>query len=402
MQVKNLPQEFIETLPVLEQIRQAGFEAYFVGGSVRDTLLGLPIHDVDIATSAYPAEIKDIFERTVDTGIEHGTVMVLDHGNGYEITTFRTESGYQDFRRPDKVEFVRSLKEDLKRRDLTINALALAPDGTVIDLFSGITDLENKVLRAVGQPEERFFEDALRMMRTVRFASQLGFSIETDTFAAIAKNAHLLEKIAVERIHVEWVKLLLGQDLKQGVTVFLKTELYRYCPGLAQQKENLAKLLELDEFQLADELACWSLLCYLCDFSISDAKKFLKSWKTSNEIITEVTNVLTLLKHADEPTIDPFSCYKAKEKATQTAADLAEILQLKLSKETLITTYEQLPIKDKAQLTINGKVLIEKLSLKPGPILGKVLNILEHEVVLGNLPNQPEVLLQRAQELSKD
>lgn len=110
MQVEKIPQEFMVALPLLQQIRAAGFEAYCVGGSVRDTILGLPIHDVDIATSAYPAEIKAIFERTVDTGIEHGTVMVLDHGEGYEITTFRTESGYQDFRRPDKVEFVRSLK----------------------------------------------------------------------------------------------------------------------------------------------------------------------------------------------------------------------------------------------------------------------------------------------------
>ena len=147
MQIKKLPVEFEEALPILKQIRQAGFEAYFVGGCVRDTLLGLPIHDIDIATSAYPEEIKQIFSKTVDTGIEHGTVMVLDHGIGYEITTFRTESGYQDFRRPDKVEFVRSLAEDLKRRDLTINALALAPDGQIIDLFGGLEDLKAKRIK---------------------------------------------------------------------------------------------------------------------------------------------------------------------------------------------------------------------------------------------------------------
>ena len=112
MIVKELPQEFLDAKPIIETIKQAGFEAYFVGGSVRDTLLGLPIHDVDIATSAYPREIKKIFKKTVDTGIQHGTVMVLDHGEGYEITTFRTESTYQDFRRPDHVTFVRSLEED--------------------------------------------------------------------------------------------------------------------------------------------------------------------------------------------------------------------------------------------------------------------------------------------------
>ena len=145
MIVENIPDEFKKALPILEKIREAGFEAYFVGGSVRDTLLGLPIHDVDIASSAYPEEIKQIFSKTVDTGVEHGTVMVLDHGTGYEITTFRTESTYQDYRRPDKVEFVRSLEEDLKRRDLTINALAMDDKGKIIDLFDGLKDLKNGI-----------------------------------------------------------------------------------------------------------------------------------------------------------------------------------------------------------------------------------------------------------------
>ena len=121
-------------------------------GASRDTLLGIPLHDVDIASSAYPAEIKQLFKHTVDTGIEHGTVMVLDHGTGYEVTTFRTESAYQDFRRPDHVEFVRSLGEDLKRRDLTINALAMRLDGTVVDHFDGLTDLKHGIIRAVGEP----------------------------------------------------------------------------------------------------------------------------------------------------------------------------------------------------------------------------------------------------------
>ena len=230
MRVTNLPQAFKRALPILEKIQAAGFEAYFVGGSVRDTILNLPIHDVDIATSAYPAEIKELFTKTVDTGIEHGTVMVIDHGIGYEITTFRTESTYQDFRRPDKVEFVRSLKEDLKRRDLTINALALRPDGEVIDLFDGLADLKSKTIRAVGQARERFHEDALRMMRTVRFASQLDFEIEAQTLAAIKENAALLAKIALERINVEWVKLMLGKNPKAGLADFMATGLFAYCP----------------------------------------------------------------------------------------------------------------------------------------------------------------------------
>src|SRR5699024_10072464 len=150
MIIKKLPPIFEPARPVLQKIEQAGFEAYFVGGCVRDTILGDPIHDIDIATSAYPSEIKQIFKRTVDTGIEHGTVMILDNGVGYETTTFRTESGYQDFRRPDNVTFVRSLAEDLQRRDFTINALALRENGEVVDLFDGLGDLQRRLIRAVG------------------------------------------------------------------------------------------------------------------------------------------------------------------------------------------------------------------------------------------------------------
>lgn len=171
MKITQLPQEFIDAQPILTKLEDAGFEAYFVGGSVRDTMLGKTIHDVDIASSAFPEEVKSLFHNTVDTGIQHGTVMVLDHGTGYEITTFRVESTYTDFRRPDHVTFVRSLEEDLKRRDFTINALAMRHDGEVLDLFDGLEDMKKSVIRAVGDAEKRFTEDALRMMRALRFSA---------------------------------------------------------------------------------------------------------------------------------------------------------------------------------------------------------------------------------------
>ena len=164
MRLSYLPSEFQKALPILEKIKAAGFEAYFVGGSVRDALLNRPIHDVDIASSSYPEETKQIFERTVDIGIEHGTVLVLENGGEYEVTTFRTEDVYVDYRRPSSVSFVRSLEEDLKRRDFTVNAFALNENAEVIDKFNGLADLDNRVLRAVGKAEERFNEDALRIM----------------------------------------------------------------------------------------------------------------------------------------------------------------------------------------------------------------------------------------------
>ena len=154
----------------------------------------------------------------MDVGIEHGTVMVLMEDESYEVTTFRTESTYQDFRRPDSVTFVRSLKEDLKRRDLTINAFAMDGTGEIKDFFGGEQVFNNKVIRAVGKAEERFHEDALRMMRAVRFAAQLGFHLEADTFYAIVVNAHLLKNIAVERIRIEFVKMAMGKHLMEGMT----------------------------------------------------------------------------------------------------------------------------------------------------------------------------------------
>ena len=144
MKINELPIEFKHALPVLKELNRHGYEAYFVGGSVRDVILHQTIHDVDIATSAFPEEIKEMFPRTIDVGIEHGTVLVLYHQDQYEITTFRTESTYQDYRRPDKVTFVRTLEEDLKRRDFTMNALAMTLDGEIVDLFEGIESIHEK------------------------------------------------------------------------------------------------------------------------------------------------------------------------------------------------------------------------------------------------------------------
>jgi len=181
--------EFQKALPVLEKIENDGYQAYFVGGCIRDAMLHLPINDVDIATSAYPEEIQKIFPKHFDVGLQHGTVMAWYKGETYEITTFRTESDYQDYRRPDRVTFVRDLKEDLLRRDFTINAMAMDKDGEVKDYFHGQEDLQKGIIRAVGDPSERFHEDALRMMRAVRFASQLDFQIEECTLKAIKDSA---------------------------------------------------------------------------------------------------------------------------------------------------------------------------------------------------------------------
>lgn len=201
----SLPEDVIN---IIKKINTAGYEAYAVGGCVRDSILGREPGDYDITTSATPEEVKRIFKRTVDTGIQHGTVTVLIGNEGYEVTTYRIDGKYEDNRHPESVEFTRSLKEDLLRRDFTINAMAYNDDEGLVDLFGGIDDIEAKVIRCVGNPNERLSEDALRILRAVRFAAQLGYEIDQDTVDAMRHLAPNLKDISKERIEVELLKMV--------------------------------------------------------------------------------------------------------------------------------------------------------------------------------------------------
>lgn len=205
---------------ILDTLMQAGFEAYAVGGCVRDSILGKTPQDWDITTSAKPDEVKKIFPKTIDTGIAHGTVTVMLEREGFEVTTYRIDGKYEDSRHPKEVTFTPNLLEDLKRRDFTINAMAYNHRDGLVDAFDGIGDLERKIIRCVGNPMERFDEDALRMMRAVRFAAQLGFSIDAQTIEAIKKLAPTLKKISAERIQTELVKLLVSSHPEEMRTLY--------------------------------------------------------------------------------------------------------------------------------------------------------------------------------------
>ncbi|MCR4588393.1 MAG: CCA tRNA nucleotidyltransferase [Lachnospiraceae bacterium] len=195
---------------IISTLQEAGYEAYAVGGCVRDSILGNEPADWDITTSAVPFDVKKLFRRTVDTGLKHGTVTVLMDKTGYEVTTYRIDGEYEDGRHPKEVTFTRELKEDLRRRDFTINAMAYNDDTGVVDLFGGMEDLEKKVIRCVGEPKERFSEDALRMLRAIRFAARLDFTIEEKTLDAIKDLAPTLSKVSAERIQAELNKLLIS------------------------------------------------------------------------------------------------------------------------------------------------------------------------------------------------
>lgn len=196
-----------EALSILHKLEEAGHVAYFVGGAVRDVLLGRSIHDVDIATSAKPEETLAIFHRAFATGLQHGTVTVVQDGINYEVTTFRTEDSYEDYRRPEKVTFVKELKLDLSRRDFTMNAMAIASNGQLVDYFDGQAALKQKQLIAVGNPAERFEEDALRMLRAIRFATTYNLECDIAIWKAIEEKKYLLQHISMERVQQELLKI---------------------------------------------------------------------------------------------------------------------------------------------------------------------------------------------------
>lgn len=219
---------------IIDTIQQAGYEAYAVGGCVRDSILGRVPDDWDITTSATPLQVKELFRRTIDTGIQHGTVTVMLEKEGFEVTTYRIDGKYEDSRHPKEVIFTPSLEEDLKRRDFTINAMAYNEKDGIIDLFGGMEDIKNKRICCVGDAMERFSEDALRIMRAVRFSAQLGYAIEEKTAAAIKELASTLKNISAERIQVELVKLITSPNpdflriaYEQGVTKIIMPEFDR-------------------------------------------------------------------------------------------------------------------------------------------------------------------------------
>lgn len=384
----ELPSKFQQAIPVLNNIEEHNYEAVFVGGCVRDFLLKKEIHDVDIASSAYPEEIKSLFEKTVDTGIQHGTVMVRYMGEGYEITTYRSESGYTDFRRPDKVEFVRDLTEDLKRRDFTINALALHHTGELVDLFSGLDDLKNKQIKAVGDAHERFNEDALRIMRAFRFASQLDFEIEAKTLLAAKELAPNLENISVERIQVEFEKLMMGTAAQKAIQLMYENNIFAYIPGEWNETTIQALIADLSKEKPQSRISLWNYIFYRQGLNEAAAHQFAKIWKLPNDMNKVSDKLLVFLAKKD---IDIVDVYKANS-VWDYIKEIINLAQLDYDLSQLDAMFNSLPIKSMADLAISGKEIIA-LGITPGPLLGQILHDIEIKVVRLELTNDKDSLL---------
>jgi len=387
---------FQDALPIMEQIEDAGFEAYFVGGSVRDYLLNKQINDIDIATSAMPEEIKEIFPHTIDVGIEHGTVMVVWNQSKYEITTFRTESAYVDYRRPEQVFFVRQLEEDLKRRDFTINALAMDKNGHIHDYFNGRDSLNVKEIKTVGNPHERFQEDALRIMRGIRFVSTLGFNLEEKTKISMEKNKHLLSKIAVERISNEFEKLLLGIDANHAIRTMIDTGIYQYLPMLSGTEQGLYKLASHTIHHLnKNERWATLLICInVCDRTAIET--FLRAWKLAVKQIRDIQQIIYWYRtreHMDSWT--DVALYSASLATAISAEKVFQLLQYSNTwqdEKNLEKQFSNLVIKTKKELAVTGSDLLKWTSKQQGPWLKEILSTIEEAAVEGKVANEKQLI----------
>lgn len=389
---------------IIGSLEEHGFEGFAVGGCVRDSLLKKTPKDWDITTDALPVDMKKIFKKTFDTGIAHGTVTVLMDGVGYELTTYRIDGNYSDGRHPDSVSFSKNLSEDLCRRDFTINAMAYSNKKGIVDLFDGRKDLQKGIIRAVGDAKKRFDEDALRMLRAVRFAAQLGFKIEDDTFAAIKEKAKLLSNVSKERIFVELNKSLNG-DFAQNIKMVYTSGLYRYIgKEFAKLDENIYDFYPR-KFPNKKHMY-WAVFLENIE-NVEAVKKILFELKSDN---ATRNNTYLLVKELKNPL--PSSDEDIRWSLHRIGADLfcdyIEILKSDkknvdiLDKIDTIENRYSLILKENhayeiSMLDITGKDLMD-IGISKGPKIGEVLEFLLKKVIENPMNNEKSSLLRLAKE----
>lgn len=431
---------------IIDTIMKAGYEAYAVGGCIRDSILGRIPDDWDITTSASPYQVKELFQRTVDTGLKHGTVTVMLDKEGFEVTTYRIDGEYEDSRHPKEVIFTSNLIEDLKRRDFTINAMAYNETNGLIDVFDGMEDIKRRVIRCVGSPMERFTEDALRMMRAVRFSAQLGYEIEEKTADAMKALATNLSKISAERIQTELVKLVTSPNpdflriaYETGITAVVLPE-FDACMKTSQNNPHHCysvgeHILRSMKAVRADK--CLRLALLLHDVGkparkITDEKgidhfyghpalseemagQILHRLKFDNDTIYTVKRLV--LYHDYQPEATPKSVRRAIMK---TGEDIFPLLfevkrgdieaQSDYKKDEKLQRlcavkeiYEQVLAKQQCvslkTLAVTGRDLMEQAGMSPGKELGEMLKRLLEMVIDDPLLNEKEILINKAKEL---
>lgn len=445
----NIPRSVMSTVSSISQTFQKnGYECYLVGGSVRDMILGHPIYDFDFATNAHPEIVMSFFRRVIPTGIRHGTVSVIIGGKTYEVTTYRADGKYIDGRRPESVVFSKTLEEDVRRRDFTINGLAYdVLKGEIIDYVGGLEDIERGIIRTIGDPVERFNEDGLRSLRACRFAAKLNFEIEEEALSAIGKTLPVASLVSAERVRDEIKKLLETERPSVGfeymresglIEVFLP-ELYN-CYGVPQNRYHLYdiyyhSLYSCDAAPASDPILRLASLFHDIGKAVTRreeedgeatfynhevigsriTKKIMRRLKFSNDDISRVNRLIVnhMFHYQDEWTdgavrrfmrkvglenlADLFSLRVADRKGSGMRNGLPEPIRvLKKRIKKVIEDENALKIRD---LDINGHIIMNEFNLKPGPVIGRILNGLL-ELVLDNPEmNAREMLLEKAREI---
>ncbi|MHB8926729.1 MAG: CCA tRNA nucleotidyltransferase [Bacillota bacterium] len=433
---------------VLRRLALHGHQAFVVGGCVRDLVLGKKPQDWDVTTEARPEEVARIFERTVPSGVKHGTMTVLTTARPVEVTTYRIDVDYSDFRHPDKVVYTRDLREDLARRDLTINAMALGPSGELVDPFGGLRDLDRKVIRAVGDPAARFREDALRMMRAVRFSAQLGMTIEPATLSAVKTDAKLLKHVSAERIRDELNKTLLAPAPAASLEVLRETGLLAvFLPELLEgvgfeqnvhhaftvwehtliAVDAIPPVLHLRLAALLHDVAKPRTLAIIAgerhfydheNLGAVMARSILRRLKYDNETIDRVIH---LIRHHMALHLSPQMKDSAVRRLIARVGldNIRDLLELRradrmgsgkkpgpVSQGTLrlLARIERVLKEDSAfglkDLAIDGNDVMVIGGLRPGPAIGQILRQLFEEVLENPALNRREILEARVREMA--
>ncbi len=428
-----------------------GFSCYLVGGAVRNQLLGLEEKDYDLATDAYPEEIIQTFNKVIPTGIKHGTVTILFKGEAYEITTFRVDGEYTDGRRPDTIEYTANIYEDLKRRDFTINSIAYdILKEELIDPNNGLKDLKNKIIKAIGDPHKRFQEDGLRPLRACRFAAQLNFTIEENTFNAISKNLDKFKSVSKERIYDELIKTMKADTpsitfhllFKSGLLEIISEDMMK-CIGIEQREKHKYDVFEhllhtcdycpqsdttLRFAGLFHDLGKVTVLQFKEDgtptfynhekASAEIAIKIMKSLKFPNKEIQKISHLIEhhmfnyeknwtdaavrrfISKSGQEYINDLLILQKADIKSMNLSSDAFELIdEFKSRIDIILAEKNAFTIKD---LKIDGRVLTNDVQIPSGPVMGQILKVLLDEVLETPDLNEKMILISRAEQLYKE
>ncbi|WP_156739561.1 CCA tRNA nucleotidyltransferase [Paenibacillus oryzae] len=393
-------------LPVLLTLIKHGHEAVFVGGAVRDLMLGLEDKDVDIATSALPEQTMALFPKCIGTGLQHGTVTVMVEGNGYEVTTYRQESPYEDHRRPGSVQFIGNLEGDLLRRDFTINAMALGADGELHDPFGGLEDLKNRRLRCVGDPDARLQEDALRMLRGVRFIGTYGLSPTLSTWRALRRHRALLRHVAMERVQAELDKMVDGPAPERSLAWLSLSGLLKHT----REELNLPEPIDCIDLSWLGELPGkdnrYAALFIACGMDGAAAFSCMSKLRFSGKRMDAVRNrldmharYLLVPEEADEDSLWRKTVLEYGREAAAEWLEMALLLPDELAPGIAGKgggyrhVMESLPVSSARELSVNGAELAEALGKKPGPWTREMLLRLLHAVADGELLNHKEVLI---------